>query len=116
MPVWLLSTFYGSLVYYRLKKDPKFFLVPLRVVREVLLSMPKVWARHVEFHRKKNTTPAKLNFSRNLILDSDRLTFFRRMALTGINLMIRLAGLSKFTITRIKRYPLVDPSYLAQDS
>jgi GT2 family glycosyltransferase len=116
LPVWLASTFYGSLVYYRLTKDPKFFLTPFKVIGEVLASMPKVWARHEQFHGKKSTATNSLRFSRNLILDSDRLTFFRRMALTGINVMIRLAGLSKFTITRIKRYPLVDPSYLAQDN
>ncbi len=116
LPVWLASTFYGSLVYYRLTKDPKFFLTPFKVIGEVLASMPKVWARHEQFHGKKSTATSSLRFSRNLILDSDRLTFFRRMALTSINVMIRLAGLSKFTITRIKRYPLVDPSYLAQDN
>jgi len=116
LPVWLGSTFYGSLVYYRLTKDPRFFLVPLRVVGEVLLSMPKVWARHQEFHRRRNMETSALRFSRNLILDSEKLTFFRRMALAAINAMIRLSGLSKFTITRLKRYPLVDPTYLAQDN
>ncbi len=116
LPAWLASTFYGSLVYYRITKDPRFFLVPFRVIGEILASMPRVWARHEDFHRKKSTGTTALRFSRSLILDSDKLTFFRRMALTGINAMIRLAGLSKFTITRIKRYPLVDPTYLAQDN
>ncbi len=116
LPVWLASTFYGSLVYYRLTKDPKFFSTPLRVIAEILASMPKIWKRHQDFHQTKSAETHALRFSRHMILDHEKLTFFRRMALTGINVMIHLAGLSKFTITRIKRYPLVDPLYLAQDN
>lgn len=116
LPVWLLSTFYAGILHYRLTRDPRFLIVPLRVVHAVLASMRKAWIMRAKFHQKRTSTTSILNFSRTLILDNDRVTFFRRLALATVNLAIHLAGLSKFTITRIKRYPLVDPSYLEKHS
>jgi GT2 family glycosyltransferase len=115
LPVWLISNLYAGLVYYRTTRNPRFLLSPFRVISAVLTGMGKAWAKHTRFHQENGSTASALNFSSTLILDSERLTFARRFALAAVNLAVRLAGLSKFKITKIERYPLLDPDYLAKN-
>jgi GT2 family glycosyltransferase len=115
LPWWLVSNTYAGAVYYGTTKDPRYLLSPFEVIYSVLKDFRKAWQKHLRFHRENGSAASVLEFSSTLILDNDRLTFPRRMALTVINFAIRLAGLKKFRITRLKRYPLLDPAYLAKN-
>jgi GT2 family glycosyltransferase len=115
LPWWLLSNLYAGIVYYRTTKNPRYLVSPFQVIYSIIKDMRKVWRKHLRFHQENGSEASGLNFSSTLILDNERLTFTRRMALATVNLAIRLAGLHKFKITRIKRYPLLDPAYLAKN-
>ncbi len=115
LPWWLLSNMYAGVLYYRTTKNARYLLSPFEVIWSVVKDMRKVWRKHLRFHQENGSVAAGLEFSSSLILDNERLTFARRVALTMINFAIRLAGLNKFRIKRLKRYPLLDPAYLAKN-
>jgi GT2 family glycosyltransferase len=115
LPWWLLSNVYAGVVYYRTTRNPRYLLSPFEVIWSVVRDMPKVWRKHLRFHRENGSSASALDFSSALIMDNEKLTFARRAALSVINVAIRLAGLNKFRITRLKRYPLLDPAYLAKN-
>ncbi len=115
LPWWLLSNMYAGVLYYRTTKNPRYLLSPFEVIWSVVKDMRKVWRKHLRFQQENGSSAAGLEFSSSIILDNERLTFARRVALTMINFAIRLAGLNKFRITRLKRYPLLDPAYLAKN-
>jgi GT2 family glycosyltransferase len=115
LPWWLLSNGYAGVLYYRTTKNPQYLLSPFQVIWSVARNMKKVWRKHLRFHLENGASVSGLEFSSALILDNEKLTLARRAALSMINLAIRLAGLNKFRITRLKRYPLLDPAYLAKN-
>lgn len=115
LPMWLVSNLYAGFVYFKMTRNARFLLSPFRVIFAVIASMRKSWIKHASFHQKNGSSAKTLNFSPTMILSSEKLTFGRRFALTISNLAIKLAGLSKFKITEIKRYPLLDPSFLEKD-
>lgn len=115
LPLWLVSTLYAGFVYFKMTGDARFLVSPFRVISSVLASMRKSWAKHVSFHKKNGSGAKTLDFSPTMILGNEKFTFGRRIALAVSNIAIRLAGLSKFKITEIKRYPLLDPSFLETD-
>src|SRR2546426_949275 len=110
LPVWLISNLYAGLVYYKTTRNPRFLLSPFKVVLAVIGDMRKAWVKHANFHRENGSAVKALNFSSKLILSDEKMTFARRFALATVNLAVRIAGLSKFKITRIERYPLLDPA------
>ncbi len=116
LPLWLLSNLYAGFVYFKMTRNSKFLLTPFRVIFAVLAGMRKAWSKHERFHQRNGSSAKSLNFSPTMILGSEELTFGRRLALGVANFAIRFAGLSKFKIKEIKRYPLLDPSYLERDS
>jgi len=115
LPWWLLSNMYAGLVYHRATRNPRYLLSPFEVIFTVLKDMKKAWQKHLRFHQENGSAANGLDFSPTLIMDNDKLTFGRRLALTMVNIAIRLAGLKRFKITRLKRYPLLDPVYLAKN-
>jgi hypothetical protein len=115
LPWWLLSNTYAGMLYYRATKNPQYLLSPFQVIWSVVRNLKKVWRKHLRFQMENGASVSGLEFSSSLILDNEKLTFARRAALSIINLAIRLAGLNKFRITRLKRYPLLDPAYLAKN-
>jgi len=115
LPWWLLSNTYAGILYYRTTKNPQYLLSPFQVIWSVVRNLKKVWRKHLRFQMENGASVSGLEFSSSLILDNEKLTFARRAALSIINLAIRLAGLNKFRITRLKRYPLLDPAYLAKN-
>jgi len=115
LPVWLTSNLYAGLVYYKTTRNPRFLLSPFKVVLSVIADMRRAWVKHEAFHRESGSAVKALNFSSKLILSDEKMTFARRFALATVNLALRLAGLSKFKITRIERYPLLDPAFLEKN-
>jgi hypothetical protein len=115
LPLWLVSNLYAGFVYFKMTRNARFLVSPFRVIFTVLASMRKSWSKHVIFHQKNGSSAKILDFSPTMILGSEKFTIGRRIALAISNLAIRLAGLSKFKITEIKRYPLLDPSFLETD-
>jgi GT2 family glycosyltransferase len=112
LPWWLISNLYAGAVYYGTTKNPRYLLSPFEVIYSVLKDFRKAWRKHLKFHQENGSAASGLGFSSTLILDNEKLTFPRRVALTTINFAIRLAGLKRFRITRLKRYPLLDAAYL----
>ena len=115
LPLWLLSNLYAGFVYFKMTRNSKFLLSPFRVILSVLAGMGKAWSKHERFHQKNGSSAKALNFSPTMILGSEKLTFGRKLALAVSNFAIRFAGLSKFRITEIKRYPLLDAEYLEKN-
>ncbi len=114
LPVWLLSTIYAGYFYYALTKDKRYIRVPIGVIFAVLLGLKGVWVKHSTFQPKKKLALGDLPFSKELILDSPKMTLVRRFGIALANLSATLAGLSGHQIAVSTKYSLFDRINLAK--
>jgi hypothetical protein len=114
LPTWVVSTVYGGIVYYRLTGNPVYLKASFKAVFALATSFRRAWLKHLRFAPKKVIPFESIGLTPYLILDTGRQTLFSRFALGVINLSVHLAGLRKYKITSIVRYPLLDRILMAE--
>jgi len=114
LPTWIASTFYGGVVYYRMTGDPAYLKVSFKALFALATSFRKAWQKHLWFKSRKVVPIQSIGLTPFLILDTDKETLFSRFALGVINLSVYFAGLWRYRITSIVRYPLLDRILLVE--